>query len=905
MNKLSYIHNAHPQFIESMYAEYQKDPDSIEQGWRQFFEGFELGVSSDGKGQQQLVPDHIEREIRVLNLIQAYRSRGHLFTQTNPVRTRRQYQPSLDLVNFNLQESDLETEFQAGIEIGIGPAKLDTIIEHLQETYCRSMGAEFMYIREPARLWWLKTKMESSRNRPQFDMEEKRHIFRKLNQAVVFENFLHTKYIGQKRFSLQGGETLIPGLDAIIQKGAEMGIDEFVIGMPHRGRLNVLANILNKSYEEIFHEFQGEEYAESVFAGDVKYHLGYTSRVKTRDDMEVQLTLAPNPSHLEAVNPMVQGIARARMELRYRDDYTRVVPIMIHGDAAIAGQGVVYEVIQMSQLPAYRTGGTVHLVVNNQLGFTTNYLEGRSSTYCTDVAKVTLSPVFHVNADDVEAVVFAIQMAMEYRQIFHTDVFIDLLGYRKYGHNEGDEPRFTQPKLYNIIAKHPDPREIYIKKVMQSHNLDKRLAEEMEKNFTKMLQDRLDETKINNKIPKTNVVKDSCDESQRIQEFDYEEPIQTGIRKSRLIEIGDKIFTIPPEVKVFKKIRKLYDGHKEKFLKNHIADWAIAEDLAYGTLLNEGVSIRIIGQDTQRGTFSHRHAVLLNEETEEPYIPLHQVRAKDTHFDIYNSSLSEYAALGFEYGYSCTTPQTLNIWEAQFGDFANGAQVMIDQFISSAEQKWKRMNGLVMYLPHSYEGQGPEHSSARIERFLQLCAKNNMVLANCSTPASFFHLMRRHMKFPFRTPLIVFTPKSLLRHPNCISPMTDFTSVSFQPVLDDALVKPADVNKTLFCSGKIYYDLLQKRQETKRNNVAIIRLEQLYPFPEKGIKAILKKYKNARNQIWVQEEPANSGMLSFLIQNYNTIFQNYISREASATPATGFYKQHFKEQEKILNKAFE
>ncbi|UCF64602.1 MAG: 2-oxoglutarate dehydrogenase E1 component [bacterium] len=905
MNTLSYIHNAHPQFIESMYEEYRKNPEAIEAGWRLFFEGFEFGLSSDGKREEQLVPEHIEKEIRVLNLIQAYRTRGHLFTQTNPVRTRRQYQPSLELVNFNLTEADLETTFQAGIEIGLGPAPLQDIISHLQETYCRSIGAEFMFIRQPAKVWWLKTKMESTRNRPQFDIDEKRHILQKLNQAVVFENFLHTKYIGQKRFSLQGGETLIPGLDAIIQKGAEMGIDEFVIGMPHRGRLNVLANILNKSYEEIFHEFQGEDFAESVFAGDVKYHLGYTSRVGTRGGMEVQLTLAPNPSHLEAVNPVVQGIARAKMEQRYRDDYTRVVPIMIHGDAAIAGQGVVYELIQMSQLPAYHTGGTVHLVVNNQLGFTTNYLEGRSSTYCTDVAKVTLSPVFHVNADDVEAVVYAIRLAMEYRQIFHTDVFIDLLGYRKYGHNEGDEPRFTQPKLYKIIAQHPDPREIYIRKLMQSDQVDKGLGKEMERDFTRMLQERLDQARNKKSVPKGQLVKDRCDESQRIENFDYEEVIKTGIEKKQLLKLGEKIFTIPENVKVFQKIRKLYEGLGDKFLKDQIADWAIAENLAYGTLLDEGISIRIVGQDTARGTFSHRHAVLLNEETEEPYIPLRQVENKNAHFDIYNSILSEYAALGFEYGYSCTTPHTLNIWEAQFGDFVNGSQVIIDQFISSAEQKWKRMNGLVMYLPHGYEGQGPEHSSARIERFLQLCAKKNMVLANCSSPANFFHLIRRHMKFPFRNPLIVFTPKSLLRHPECVSPLSDFTADSFLPVLDDDSIKEADVKKILFCSGKVYYDLADARRQYKRKDVTIVRLEQIYPLPEKGISAVLKKYKNAKQYVWVQEEPANAGVMPFLIQNLKSVSLNFISREASATPATGFYKQHLVELEGILKKAFE
>ncbi len=903
MEKLSYIHHAHPQFIDSMYQEYLKDPESVEPSWRTFFEGFEFAVSADGREAKEGAPPHIQKEMRVLNLIQAYRSRGHLFTQTNPVRTRRQYRPTLDLVNFSLDEGDLDTTFQAGIEIGIGPSTLQDILAHLKQTYCHSIGAEFMFIREPAKVWWLRTKMESSRNTPQFTIEEKRQILKKLNQAVVFENFLHTKYIGQKRFSLQGGETLIPGLDAIIERGSEMGIEEFVIGMPHRGRLNVLANILNKSYEEIFNEFEGEEYAESVFAGDVKYHLGYTSRVQTQQGKEIQLTLAPNPSHLEAVDPVVQGIARAKMEMRYNNDYTRVAPILIHGDAAMAAQGVVYEVIQMSQLPAYHTGGTIHLVVNNQLGFTTNYLEGRSSTYCTDVAKITLSPVFHVNADDVEAVVFAIQLAMEYRQIFHTDVFIDLLGYRKYGHNEGDEPRFTQPKLYKIIAEHPDPREIYIRKLMQSDTVEKGLGKEMEREFLEMLQERLEQSKKKKSVSRNQVVKDKCDESQRVESFDYEKKIDTSVAKKKLLEIGDKILNIPKEEKVFRKIRKLYEGQHGKLMDEGIADWAIAEYLTYGTLLAEDVSIRIAGQDTVRGTFSHRHAVLLNEETEEPYIPLRQVQSENSRFDIYNSLLSEYAGLGFEYGYSCNTPQTLTIWEAQFGDFSNGAQVVIDQFISSAEQKWKRMNGLVMYLPHGYEGQGPEHSSARIERYLELCAKNNMVLANCTTPANFFHLIRRHMKIPFRTPLIVFTPKSLLRHPKCISPVDSFVKGYFEPVLDDDTVQETDVKKVIFCSGKVYYDLLERRDEKEIKDTALVRMEQIYPLPEKSLNKIIKKYKNSKKFIWVQEEPENFGILPFLKRKFALTELEYISREESATPATGFHKQHVTDQEKILKKA--
>lgn len=903
MDKFSYLLHAHPQFIEALYKNYKQNPDAVDISWRKFFEGYDFALTTDGRKPEAEASEHIQKEIRVLNLIQAYRTRGHLFTQTNPVRTRRQYQPTLDLVNFDLSDADLDVVFQAGIEIGIGPAPLKKIIDHLQQTYCRSIGAEFMFIREPGRLWWLKTKMESSRNTPQFSIDEKRHILQKLSQAVVFENFLHTKYVGQKRFSLQGGETLIPGLDAIIEKGSEMGIEEFVIGMPHRGRLNVLANILQKSYDEIFSEFEGKEYVDSVFSGDVKYHLGYTSQVKTRQGTEVQLTLAPNPSHLEAVDPVVQGMARAKMEMRYREDYTRVAPILIHGDAAIAAQGVVYEVIQMSQLPAYHTGGTIHLVVNNQLGFTTNYLEARSSTYCTDVAKVTLSPVFHVNADDVEAVVYAIQLAMEYRQIFHTDVFIDLLGYRRYGHNEGDEPRYTQPKLYDIIARHPDPREIYVQKLMQSDGVDQNLGKEMEAEFVKMLQEKLEQTRSGFAPSKKKIITDKCDKSERIEEFDFETVVSTAVDQQKLLELGERILTIPETVKVFQKIRKLYENQKHRLMQEKQVDWAVAEYLAYATLLAEDVSIRLTGQDTVRGTFSHRHAVLLNEETEEPFIPLRQAQTNLSHFDVYNSLLSEYAALGFEYGYSCAAPQTLTIWEAQFGDFANGAQIIIDQFISSAEQKWKRMNGLVLYLPHGYEGQGPEHSSARIERYLELCAKNNMVLANCTTPANFFHLLRRHMKIPFRIPLIVFTPKSLLRHPHCISPLSDFSDKPFQCLIDDGKVKPQEVKKVIFCSGRIFYDLEDRRARDKRWDIALIRLEQLYPLPEKGIEAIRKKYSHAQKWIWLQEEPENFGAWPFLVRKLPSLKLEYIGREESATPATGFYKQHLAEQEKILTAA--
>ena len=902
MDEYSFVNNAHPDYIDQLYQSYVNDPDSIDDSWRTFFDGYDFGKRAT---HAQGIPSETARKERaVLNLINDYRTRGHLFTKTNPVRTRRKYSPTLDLKNFKLSETDLDTVFQAGSETGLGPAKLGDIVEHLQETYCHSIGAEFRFIRIPERLEWLQHRMESSRNRPRFTLEKKKHILNKLNQAVVFETFLHTKFVGQKRFSLQGGETLIPGLDAIVQKGAELGISEFLIGMPHRGRLNVLANVLQKNYEEIFTEFEGAGHADAVFEGDVKYHLGYSNTFKTLFGDQVTIGLAPNPSHLEAVNPVVEGMVRARIDQKFHGDETKVLPILIHGDAAIAAQGVVYEVIQMSLLNGYRTGGTVHLVINNQLGFTTNYLDGRSSTYCTDVAKVTLSPVFHVNADDVEAVVFATELALEYRQKFHTDVFIDLLGYRKYGHNESDEPRFTQPGLYNIIASHPDPREIYLKKLVEQGTMDAHLAGEMEADFKASLQKQLELSRQNKFDRNTPTFLDDCDLKKR-QIWHSLSPLpQTGVAEEKLIEIGKKVFSISPDVKAFDKIAKLYQSRYDRLARREPLDWAMGEMMAYATLLCENVPIRISGQDSERGTFSHRHAIILDEETEEKYIPLNHLTESRARFEIIDSLLSEYGVLGFEFGYSCATPNGLTIWEAQFGDFANGGQIIIDQFLSCSEAKWNRSNGLVLYLPHGYEGQGPEHSSARIERFLQLCAHDNMHVVNSTTPANLFHLLRAHVKYPFRIPLILFTPKSLLRHPLCISDFDDFVSGRFMPLIDDPYAEPAAVSKVLFCSGKIYYELSQKQHTEERKDIAIIRMEQLYPVFKREVLEITKKYSAAREIVWVQEEPENMGAWSFISQAYKMIPWKLISRDEGPTPATGYYQQHLVEQKDIIDRAF-
>ncbi len=904
MDKFSYLSQADPQYIEELYQTFKTNPEAIDPQWRKFFEGFEFALSSDSGTAEGV--EKVRKEIKVLNLIHGYRTRGHLFTRTNPVRTRRHYEPTLDIHNFGLSEEDLDTVFQAGTEIGIGPATLREIINHLETTYCRSIGVEYMFIRIPERVKWLQEHMESTRNLPNFTPQEKRRILHKLNHAVVFENFLHSKYVGQKRFSLAGGETLIPGLDAVIEKGAEMGIAEVMIGMPHRGRLNVLVDILRKSYAEIFAEFEGKEFADAIFSGDVKYHLGYSSEVRTQKGKTVKVSVAPNPSHLEAVDPVVEGMVRAKLDKTYRNEVKKILPILIHGDASFAGQGIVYEVIQMSLLDAYHTGGTLHIVINNQLGFTTNYLEGRSSTYCTDVAKVTLSPVFHVNADDAEAVVYTILLALEYRQTFHTDVFVDLLGYRRYGHNESDEPRFTQPKLYKAIARHPDPRKIYYQKLLQSGEIEKGIAEEQERDFRQMLQMRFEQAKNFKAPPPSSQVPDDCDVLKRVFVDEKEKKsLKTAVEEKKLLQIGEKILTIPPEIKVFDKIRRLYNHQRKKLLEDRLADWAIGEYLAYGTLLSEGVPIRLAGQDSKRGTFSHRHAVLYVEDTEEAYVPLNHVAPNQAPFRIYNSLLSEYAALGFEYGYACATPEGLTIWEAQFGDFANGAQVIIDQFIASSEAKWKRMNGLVLYLPHGYEGQGPEHSSARIERFLELCANNNMQVANCTTPANLFHLLREHMKLPFRVPLILFTPKSLLRHPRCVSPVEDFTRGVFQEVIDDPTVSPDKVRTVLLCSGKIYYELLEKREKDKREDVAIVRMEQLYPLPEPYLEKALSRYGKARRFVWVQEEPENMGAWAYLCRAFKIRPLELVSRPESATPATGFYRQHVREQQELLERAFQ
>ena len=909
MDKFSYLSNADVSAVETLYQNYLNDPQSVDEGWAKFFEGFEFArknyddeVASSAKSNASGVFTSgisTDKEFKVLNLINGYRTRGHLFTKTNPVRERRKYSPTLDLENFGLSASDLKEKFQAGSEIGLKDATLEQIIAHLEDTYCSSIGIEYRYIRKPDKVLWLQQKLETNKNQPEFTNEERKHMLKKLSQAVMFEQFLHKKFVGQKRFSLEGGEALIPALDAVIEMGAGMGIQEFVVGMAHRGRLNVLANIFNKTYDAIFSEFEGKEYEDNLFDGDVKYHLGYTCDVKTDNGNNVKLTLSPNPSHLEAVAPVVEGIARAKVD-DYLGSDDKIAPILIHGDAALAGQGIAYEVIQMANLEGYKTGGTIHIVINNQIGFTTNYLDGRSSTYCTDVAKVTLCPVFHVNGDDVEAVVHTIKLALEYRNKYKKDVFVDLLCYRKYGHNEGDEPRFTQPILYKAISKHSNPRDIYLNQLAEKGIISKEEAKSTATEFNDLLQSRLTESKEIQKANITNFLEATWEGIRPSTDADFEKSIETGYDAKKLKELGEKLVYLSDDKAFFKKSRKLMEDRRVMMEESDNLDWGMAETLAFGSLLEEGYSVRISGQDVERGTFSHRHAVIKVEDSEEEYIPLKNVSENQGRFDIYNSLLSEYGVLGFEYGYAMAMPNALTIWEAQFGDFNNGAQIIIDQFLSAAEDKWRSKSGLVMLLPHGYEGQGSEHSSARLERYLTLCGDNNMQIANCTTPANFFHILRRQLKREFRTPLVVMTPKSLLRHPEAVSKVEELAKGAFQEIIAEE-VDANKVKTVVCCSGKLFYELRSARDERGIDDLTIVRMEQLYPFPQKQLTELLGSYKNLENLVWSQEEPENMGAWRFIKTNTDQAADwKLVSRLASASPASGSSKVFEKRQAKII-----
>jgi 2-oxoglutarate dehydrogenase E1 component len=930
MKDFSYITSSHPAFIENLYRDFLQDPNSVDPELKKFFEGFDFAVGQAQNGQsgangtngthapataatETVVPapaataEAIDwrKEVGAYRLILGYRNKGHLIAKTNPIRPRKDRGANLDLAFFGFTEEDLDKTFYAGNMIGLGNTTLRNILKHLQQCYATSVGIEFKYISDQKKVDWLTNEMERNFTQP-FQVEKKKRILEKLNQGVLFEKFLHTKYIGQKRFSLEGGETTIAALDAIINTAANNDVQEVVIGMAHRGRLNVLANIMGKTYEQIFSEFEGTATPDQTMgSGDVKYHMGYGSEVETQDGKTVHLKLMPNPSHLEAVDPVVVGFARAKADVLYESNYDKILPILIHGDASVAGQGVVYEVLQMSDLDGYYTGGTIHFVINNQIGFTTDFEDARSSDYCTSLAAMIQAPVLHVNGDNAEAVVKCAEIATRYRQEFNSDVFIDMVCYRKHGHNEGDDPKFTQPHLYALIDKHPNPREVYTNHLLENGEGDaKEMAKEMEKKFWADLQERLDDVK-QNPLPYHYQQPELAWKSLRkATEQDFDQSPVTAISDTDFLKVFEALMKWPDDFKPLKKVEKIIQDKIKLFNEESKIDWATGELLAYGSLLLEGKDVRMSGQDVRRGTFSHRHAVLRDENTDKAYSRLSAIPDAKGQFRIYNSLLSEYGVLGFEYGYAMANPNGLVLWEAQFGDFANGAQTMIDQFIAAGEQKWNRMNGVVMLLPHGYEGQGPEHSSARLERFLQMCAEQNMIVTNITTSANLFHVLRRQLAWPFRKPLIEFSPKANLRHAGSYSPLQDFLNGGFKEVIDDISVEdPSRIRKILFCSGKVYFDLAERQLKENKKDTAIIRLEQLYPLPLKQLEELYHKY-NKATWFWVQEEPLNMGAASFLQMNLKNINYGVISRQPSAATATGYSKVHAQEQSEIIDTAF-
>jgi 2-oxoglutarate dehydrogenase E1 component len=933
MKDFSYITSAHPSFVESLYQEFKKNPDTVDPEFRKFFEGFDFAylglpngaaangngaanghanaaVAQNGNGQAHAIKtttDGVDwkKELGAYRMILGYRNKGHLVAKTNPIRPRKDRNANLDLGFFGFTEEDLNKNFFAGNLIGLGTTTLADILNHLQQCYASHVGIEFKYISDQNKVNWLTTEMEKNWLQP-VSLEKKKRILEKLSEGVMFEKFLHTKYVGQKRFSLEGGETTIAALDAIISTAADHDVQEVVIGMAHRGRLNVLANIIGKTYEQIFSEFEGTAKVDQTMgSGDVKYHMGYGSEVHTPNGKTVHLKLAPNPSHLEAVDPLVIGFARAKADILYKSEYDKILPILIHGDASVAGQGVVYEVVQMSNLRGYFTGGTIHFVINNQIGFTTDFDDARSADYCTSVAAMIQSPVLHVNGDDAEAVVKCVEIATRYRQEFNSDIFIDMVCYRRHGHNEGDDPKFTQPELYALIEKHPNPREVYTNFLLEHGETDaKEMATDMDKKFWNDLQERLDEIK-QHPLPYHYQEPEMWWKSLRVATpKDFDSSPETAMKPEDFKIVFNSLMHWPADFKPLRKVEKIIQDKIKLFETEGKVDWATGELLAYGSILLDGKNVRMSGQDVRRGTFSHRHAILRDDENGKAYSRLKDIPGATGKFRIYNSLLSEFAVVGFEYGYAMATPNTLVLWEAQFGDFANGAQIIIDQFISSAEQKWNRMNGLVMLLPHGYEGQGPEHSSARMERFLIMCAELNLVITNITTAANFFHALRRQLSWPFRKPLINFSPKANLRHPGSYSVESDFTAGGFKEVIDDATVTdPSKIKKVLFCSGKIYFDLAEYRQKQEKTNTAIIRLEQIYPLPAGQLEALYNKY-NKATWFWVQEEPLNMGAASFLQMNLKSVNYGVISRQPSASPATGFSKVHAQEQLEIIETAF-
>lgn len=915
MRDFSFITNSHPEYIENLYEEFSKNPESVDPEFKKFFEGFDFAVRYPVKtnghaisGTEKTISaseSDWKKELGAYRLILGYRNKGHLLSDTNPIRKRKDRSANLDLSFFGLSEEDFDKKFVAGNNLGLGTTTLKHILDHLKKTYAGKVGFEFKYISSQKKVEWLTRHFEKTFNEP-LTLQQKRRILEKLNEGVMFEKFLHTKYVGQKRFSLEGGETSIAAIDAIINMAGELNVEEVVIGMAHRGRLNILANIMGKTYEQIFSEFEGTgKVDQTMGSGDVKYHLGYGSEVTTLAGKKMHLKLMPNPSHLEAVDPVVLGFSRAKADIVYQSGFDKILPILIHGDASLAGQGIVYEALQMSNLKGYDTGGTLHFVINNQIGFTTDFDDARSSDYCTSLASAIQAPVFHVNGDDAEAVVKCVEIAVKFRQEFNSDVFIDMVCYRKHGHNEGDDPKFTQPFMYSLIEKHPNPREVYTQFLLENGEPDaKQLAKEMQSKFWDDLQARLDEVK-QNPLPYTYQRSEiSWKSLRRATVEDFDKSPDTSISETDFHKIFDAMMHWPEDFEPLRKVQKIIKDKIALFESEKKVDWATGELMAYGSLLLDGKNVRMSGQDVRRGTFSHRHAILRDQNTDIAYNRLSTLESDKAKLQIYNSLLSEYAVLGFEYGYALASPDILVLWEAQFGDFANGAQVMIDQFIVSGEQKWNRMDGVVLLLPHGYEGQGPEHSSGRIERFLQSCAELNIVVTNITTSANLFHALRRQLAWPFRKPLINFSPKANLRHAGSYSAMSEFTSGSFKEVLDDDAVKnPDEIKKVLLCSGKLYFDLEAKKQKDNRNDIALIRIEQLYPLPVKQLNELYQKY-NKAIWFWVQEEPLNMGAASFLQMNLKSINYGVISRHPSASIATGYSKTHKQEQEEIIDTAF-
>lgn len=885
------------ELIEEMYDRYQNDPASVDPSWRSAFSA----NIYDGTAPTVHIDVTAPADLRIDRLISSYRTWGHLKADINPIRTTPIDQPwqlSLDVIGF--KESELDNLFPTNGLLAKPEATLQEIIDTLEDIYCSKIGIEYMGIQNLEMQHWIQRKIEPNLFRVNLSIDQKRSILQHLNKSELFEVFLHTKYVGQKRFSLEGGETLIPILAALIDSGAELDLRQFVIGMAHRGRLNVLSNILEKSYSLIFSEFE-EGYIPLSFegSGDVKYHKGFSSRVKLHGK-ELEILLMPNPSHLEAVNPVVLGQVRAQQDATHDVEKAHSLPILIHGDAAIAGQGIIYETMQLYDLEGYSTGGSIHVVINNQIGFTTTPRSGRSTHYCTDIARAFNAPVFHVNAEDPESCVAATNLAIELRQKFKCDVFIDLNCYRKYGHNEGDEPAFTQPHEYDLIRSKKPIREIYRDDLIHQGVLERQMAESLEVEFKAALQDALTGLRLPEKKP---TLEEPA--KQQVKKVDLFAPVETGVALKTLQSLANKICTIPDGVTVHRKLEKLIQERQEMAKGLKPVDWGMGESLAYATLLNENRWIRLSGQDSCRGTFSHRHAIWMDQSKEEAYCPFKQLNGR---FDVYNSPLSEYAVLGFEFGYSFAKPDALVLWEAQFGDFSNGAQIIIDQFISTSEMKWGQKNGVTMLLPHGYEGQGPEHSSARMERFLALCGENNMQVVDPTTPAQMFHLLRRQLHKPMGKPLIIFTPKGLLRHPECVNPIEDFSKGAFQEVLDDP-TSPKKVKTLVFCTGRIYYDLNAERPKRKVKDMAIVRVEQLYPLHEEKLKSLIKKYKDYKDCYWVQEEPENMGAWDFIRPLLRQLLPGdsapqYIGRNRSASPAAGSFALHQRQHKQIIEALF-